>query len=236
MDGNKNRETGFAGIGKRIDDFKTGGGAEDATAWEQATAESQQQDKQESVKQETTQKVYTPRAEKKPWPSFRLSFAKVFWGIIAIAIIIASIFSQNNDKKKTTYTPSGGTSTPTSSPSFNDDDMVTVGQYRCSRYHHNRAEELNPNVFEKQDIERQQRILNGERDALDLLKRQIETDYVDNYSRDSVNQHNMLVSDYNSRLEIFRLNVGNMQRRIDNYNARVNNYNNYLINNCSKAY
>lgn len=226
----EDKDIGFSGIGKRIENLKDDNSIEDTAAWKQET-ETPQQIKADSTKKQVTPKIYRQKTRL----PFRLSFAKVFWGIIAI-VIIASLFSQNNDKKKTTYSPSSGTSTPSFSPISNDDDTVTVGQYRCSRYYHNRSEELKPSIFEKQDIERQQRILNSESDALDLLKTQIETDYVDHYSQSSVNQHNMMVRDYNSRLKIFRINDSNLQRKIDNYNAQVNNYNNYLMTNCRKAY
>jgi len=226
----EDKDIGFSGIGKRIENLKDDNSIEDTATWKQET-ETPQQIKADSTKKQGTPKIYRQKTRL----PFRLSFAKVFWGIIAI-VIIASLFSQNNDKKKTTYSPSSGTSTPSFSPISNDDDTVTVGQYRCSRYHHNRSEELKPSIFEKQDIERQQRILNSESDALDLLKTQIETDYVDHYSQSSVNQHNMMVRDYNSRLKIFRINDSNLQRKIDNYNAQVNNYNNYLMTNCRKAY
>jgi hypothetical protein len=227
----ENNDIGFSGIGRRIENLKDDISTEDTAAWKQET-ETPQQTNPEGAKQQSTPKVYVPSSKQKTGSSFRLSFSKVFWGIIAV-VIIASMFSQNDDKKKTTYTPSGGTSTPPySSPASKDDDTVAVGQYRCTRYHYNRSEELKPSIVEKQDIERQQRILKNESDAIDLLKTQIETDYVDNYSQSSVNQHNMLVRDYNSRLKMFRMNVSNMQRKIDNYNAQVNTYNNYLMTNC----
>jgi hypothetical protein len=219
MSEKQDKETGFAGIGKRIDDLKAGGSTEDAKAWQQATSEPQQA-KQESVKQETTQKVYTPNPEKKTGLPFRLSFAKVFWCIVALVIIL-SMFSENKNKKSN-YKPSGRTSTQYSSPSSIDDDYVTVGQYRCSRYHHNKAQEFQPSVYEKQSIE-------SESSALASLKIEIETDYVDRYSQSSIDRHNMLIDDYNSRLQSHQINI-------DNYNRQVTAHNNYLINNCSKAY
>ncbi len=251
MSDKENTNIGFSGIGKRIDDLKNNINTEDTTDWKQEIeTETPRQTEQLSQEKQSSPKIYKQKAGL----SFRLSLGKVFWGIIAI-VIVASIFSQNNDKKKTDYaSPPVTVPAPAPEPAIvpkppldllpdkktapppSDEDFVTEGQYRCSRYHHNRAQELKPSIVEKQDIERQQRILNKESDALDLLKTQIETDYVDHYSQSSVNQHNMLVRDYNSRLEMFRINVSNLQRRIDNYNAKITNYNNYLMNNCRKAY
>ncbi|MBT9167923.1 MAG: hypothetical protein DDT19_01267 [Syntrophomonadaceae bacterium] len=216
----EDKDIGFSGIGKRIDNLKDDISTEDTAAWKQET-ETPQETKPEGAKQQNTTKVYVPSSKQKA-PSFRLSFSKVFWGIIVV-VIIALMFSQNDDKKKTTYTPSGGISTPPYSPppSYND-DTVTVGQYRCSRYHHNRAQELEPSSYEKQAIKR-------ESNALDSLKLEIETMYVDRYSQSSIDHYNMLVNDYNSREQ-------NHQRNIDRYNNKVATYNNYLMSNCSRAY
>jgi hypothetical protein len=220
VDDSEEVNTGFAGIGKRIEDLTTSGSTEDAKAWKQATAEPQQEN-QESLKQETTQKVYPPRKENKTGPSFRLSFAKVFWGIVGLVIIV-SVLSGNYNKKTSNYKPDGRTSPQYSTPSSVDDDFVTVGQYRCTRYQHNRAQELNPTDYEKQSIE-------SEQSALASLKIGIETNYVDRNSQDSVDRHNMLVGDYNSRLQSHQWNI-------DRYNNKVATYNNYLMSNCSRAY
>lgn len=216
----EDKDIGFSGIGRRIENLKADISTEDTAAWKQET-ETPQETKPEGAKQQSTPKVYVPSSKQKA-PSFRLSFSKVFWGIIVV-VIIALMFSQNNDKKKTTYTPNGGISTPPYSPppSYND-GTVTVGQYRCSRYHHDKAQELLPSVYEKLSIE-------SESSASASLKIEIETDYVDHYSQSSIDRHNMLVNDYNSRQQ-------SLQRSIDSYNSKVNAYNNYLMSNCSKAY
>jgi hypothetical protein len=226
----KDKEIGFAGIGRRIRNLKDEITPEDKAAWKQTT-EKPSQAKPDYEKLEGKPKKYAPQRAGFP---FRLSFAKVFWAFIAI-VIIASIFSQN-ENKKTNYTTGNPTPMQSSFPSSVDEEVLTDGQYRCTQDHHNRAEELKPSTSEMQEIERQQRILNSEEDALVLLKKQIETDYVDHYSQSSVDKHNMLIENYNSRLQLFRINVQNLDRRIDNYNAQVNNYNNYLMTNCRKEY
>lgn len=109
---------------------------------------------------------------------------------------------------------------------------LTDGQYKCDQYNNNMAQKLKPDMAEKEDIERRQQIMNEENDALDLLKKQIDNDYVNSYSQSDVTRHNMLVKEYNSRINIFRVDVSNMQKRIMDYNTQVNNYNSYLKTNC----
>lgn len=220
MSEEKDKNIGFLGIGKRIENLKDDISTEDTVAWKQETkTETPRQTKADSTKKQSPPKreIYKQKAGL----PFRLSFAKVFWGVIAI-VIIASMFSQNNDKKKTTYTPSSSAPTQRSVPSSFDDDIVTDGQYRCSRYHYNRGEELKPSAYEKQSIE-------IENNALTSLKIEIETTYVDHSSQSSIDHYNMIVNDYNLRLELHRLNVAS-------YNNKVETYNNYLMSNCRKAY
>lgn len=212
----KEKKTGFESIGERIENLKDNIGESDATSAPKTSKPSQQ-----TKTAASTPKVYSKPIKYKGSPSFRLSFAKVFWGIIAI-VIIASLFSQSNNKKKANYTPSSRPSTQHSVPSSVDDDFVAVGQYRCSRYHHNRAEELKPNDYEKQSIE-------SEKNALTSLEIEIETTYVDHSSQSSIDHYNMIVNDYNLRLELHRLNIAS-------FNNKVDTYNNYLMSNCRKAY
>lgn len=229
---------GFGAIGKRIADLKASSSMDDKKAWKQAIAEPQQGE-QESAKQEATQADYTPKVEKKAGPSFKFSFATAFWVIVGLAILV-SIFSEINNKKTTDYKPSTPSSqqytippstdsykpitqtNPQYSPSVtNDQDLVTVGKYTCTRSHHMRAQELKPSDSEEQSIK-------SDQTALDSLKTQIETNIVDRYSQYSVDRHNQLIDDYNSKNQ-------SIQSRIDQYNNRVNTYNNYLMSNCSRA-
>lgn len=225
----ENNEIGFAGIGKRIENLNANIDAESTTDWKQET-EIPRQTNTDSANKQGPPKIY----KQKIGLPFKLSFAKVFWGIVAI-VIIASMFSQNNYKKKTNDTPTNPTP-QRSAPPPAADDVITNGQYRCSRYNHNRAQELEPTIFEKQDIERQQNILNNERQDVEVLKNQIETMHVDRYSQESIDSYNMLVNKYNIRLEEFNINVNALQKKIDNYNSKVNIYNNYMMANCRKAY
>ena len=82
---NKNpveENTGFAGIGKRIEDLESSDSFEDVNAWKQI-AEERVQKKSESIDNETLQETYTSKSEKNTVPFFRLSFAKIFWVLSA---------------------------------------------------------------------------------------------------------------------------------------------------------
>lgn len=230
MSEEQDKDVGFSGIGHRINNLDDDITPQDKAVWEHET-EKVTRSKPADGKQKSKPKRYAPQSA---GFTFRVSFAKVFWGIIAIGIIV-SIFSQS-EKRETNNTISNPTSTQSFSPSSVEGEFITDGQYRCTQYHHNRAEELKPNTFEMQEMDRQQRILNSEEEALVLLQGQIETDYVDYYSQSSVDQHNMLVDSYNSRLAILRGKAENLEIRIDKYNAQVDVYNNYLMTNCRKAY
>lgn len=232
----ENKKTGFDSIGERIE----GSSKNDVGSIETKSPPTSTRQAQTESSNHRTSEVYTPSPKQNVGPSFRLSGAKVFWGVIALLVII-SMFSQNNDKEKPKYTSNSrdvsSTTPPQSSvPATNDDDTIIEGQYRCSRYIHNKAQELKPSLVKKEDIERQQRIQDAESDNLNLLKTQIDATDIDQYSQISVNEYNAVISDYNSRLEVFRINTNNLQSRIDNYNAEINAYNNYLMRNCKKAY
>lgn len=231
----ENKKTGFDSIGERIDS------SEDDVCLIEAKKQriSTRQPQTQSANDQTSE-AYTPSPKRQVVSSFRLSFTKVFWGVVALLVII-SMFSQNSDKKNPNYTSndrdvSSSAPSPRSAPATDDDDTVTEGQYRCSRYIHNKAQELKPSLAEKDDIERQQRIIDAENHYLNLSRTQIDTTDVDQYSQVSINGYNALISDYNSRLERFRINSDHLQSRIDNYNVGITAYNNYLMINCKKAY
>jgi len=233
MSEKEDKDIGFSGIGKRIENLKDDVSSKDTTTTTQIK-KVRQHTKSNSVKQQTAE-VYTSTIKQKVRPSFKLSFGKVFWGIVAI-VIIASIFSQNNDKKKINDTPSSNIPSQHSAQSFFDDDIVTKGRYRCSSYHNNKADRLKPSAFEEQEIKRLQNILESEGNKLARLKTKIDTTYVDNYSQESVDRYNLLVDNYNSRLEMYKANYRDFERKVESYDAKVNKYNNYLIANCRKAY
>lgn len=228
----ENKKTGFDSIGKRIE----GSSKDDVSSIEAKSPPTSTRQAQTESSNHRTSEVYTPSPKQNVGPSFRLSGAKVFWGVIALLVII-SMFSQNSDKKKPNYTSNGSSrQSPRSVTSTYDDDTVTEGQYRCSRYNHNKAQELKPSLVEKDDIERRQRFLDAENNNLSVLKRQIDFTNVDQYSQASVDEYNALISDYDSRLEVLRINTNSLQNRIDDYNAKIADYNNYLMANCKKAY
>ncbi|MBI5639584.1 MAG: hypothetical protein HZA17_04075 [Nitrospirae bacterium] len=226
----EDKDIGFASIGRRIAELKKGDNTEDVNALGQATEETIRV-KQETLKQDTAQRILASRTEQTPSSIFldtlipksiltSPTIAIVFWGIVAV-VIVGSIFS-GSDNKKADDKPSDQTASQYSPSPATDDDIVTVGQFRCTQVHHNKAQELKPSDYEKQSIE-------NEQSALNSLKIDIETDYVDHYSQSSIDRHNMLIDDYNSRLQRARWNM-------NSFNNKVVTYNNYLINNCRRAY
>jgi serine/threonine protein kinase len=124
------------------------------------------------------------------------------------------------EKSPSVITPSSVSAPKRSTPASADQDLITVGKYLCKRNHYNRAQELDPPQDEKISID-------IEREALASMKREIETDYVDNYSQDSVDRHNALIEEFNSRRR--KMNIS-----IERYNAKVKIHNDYLMNNCSR--
>ena len=93
----EDNEIGFAGIGKRIENLNNNDLDIKDTDWKQKvkTEIPRQTNTDSTNKQEPPPKIYKQRIGL----PFKLSFAKVFWGIVVIVIIV-SIFSQNNYKKK----------------------------------------------------------------------------------------------------------------------------------------
>jgi len=238
MAGDEEKKVGFESIGKRIESLKEDIIVKDTANPQKETKKPQQTKPESDIKQESTPKTSTTSTTQKGGSSFTVSFGKLFWVIIAIVILV-SFFSQDNDKKKTNYSrnnnaPAQRSVSPTALPS--DKYVSTYGKFRCSSYQHNMAQTLLPRLNEKQDIEELQNFIKSEGNELDQLNTQIEITHVNNYSQSSVDYHNMLVNDYNSKLETYKINAINLQRKIDSYSAKIADYNNYLMANCKKAY
>jgi hypothetical protein len=200
--------TGFAGIGKRIDDLKTGSGTEDAKAWKQATAEPQQE-KPESVKQEATQKVYTPKPEKKTRPSSSFSFAKVFLVIVGLLILISffSKGSNNTSSNRSTQpsAPSAPTETQTNYPSPTTNARLSEEIPPVGSGHSLTTSQIRYCIYQKQRIE----IIRG---------------LLDSANSYHINNFNELVDDYNSRCSSFRYRRGSLQsvqQELGNANSQL---------------
>ncbi|MBU0570054.1 hypothetical protein KKB40_04740 [Patescibacteria group bacterium] len=140
------------------------------------------------------------------------------------------IFSDNNSTSNTNignYTP------PSVNQALSNNDMVMIGEYRCSRYNYDKAVALAPSESEQQ--------INTDRNALEYrynelvrLKKEIDSSYVnEDLSQYEINQYNAMVNEYNSKLASYKRDGISFDSRVDTYNAQIEARNNYLRNNCT---
>lgn len=154
------------------------------------------------------------------------------WGI-GIAVVIGLIFfgvlfSEDNSSSSSNYTPSTSNNNSVYS---DDDDMIRVGEYMCSRYHYNRATELEP---DDSTFTLEQNLLVRRGNEIDRLANEIKYSHVNEYSSQwEIDEYNIKVDEYNRKLNSYNRDVSNLDSNIDQYNARVETYNNYLIQNCT---
>ena len=155
------------------------------------------------------------------------------WGI-GIAVVFGLVFfgAIFSDDTSTSSNYTAPTSNSNSSYS-NNDDMVTIGEYSCSRYHYNRAVELDPSESEwSLNLEQSQLASRGR--EIDRLANEIESSYVTEYSPQwQINEYNAKIDEYNSKLTSYNRDVANIDVRIDAYNAKIERHNNYLVENCT---
>jgi len=148
------------------------------------------------------------------------------WGI-GIAVVVGLVFFG-------ALFSDGGSSTPSSTRNTsysNSNDLVSVGEYMCSQYHANRADELEPSDL---SLSIEQSSLESRGNEIDRLANEIQYSTVNEYSPQwQINEYNAKVDEYNRKLAAYNRDVDNMQPRIDSYNRKVEIYNNYLIENCT---
>lgn len=174
----------------------------------------------------------TEETKRDPYKLFKsISDSGKKW-IIGIAIVGAIVLFGVFSEDSTSTTPTSN-STVTSSQ---DDDLIQTGQYRCSKYHHSRAGELEPSATDDATLDSKTAQLDSESDRMDSEKYQIENEYVDEYDQWSIDQHNERIDDYNSRLQSYRNRAQSHEADIDNYNTQVETYNNYLEANCTRSH
>ena len=151
--------------------------------------------------------------------------------VLFIGWAIFSDGGESSSSATNTYTP------PASSQSFNgDDDNVMVGEYSCSRYHYNQAVALEPDESEQQ-IDIASSALEYRTNALERLKAEIDSSYVNDYSPQwEIDEFNEKVDEYNSLLPVYKRDVSALDSRINRYNAQIQTHNNYLVANCTKRY
>lgn len=155
--------------------------------------------------------------------------------IAAIILGIGTIILVNNNSPPQPTTWSPPVITPNvRSPASSGNDTVAVGQYRCSRYNSNRADQLRP--MNSPELDAEQRALQRRSDALASLQLKIESDPVSQYSPQSaIDQNNEMIDQYNLLLRSYRSNSSRLQMKINQFNARVEAYNAYLLAHCTKS-
>jgi hypothetical protein len=170
---------------------------------------------------------------------------------------------QSSSSSSSTNTQQAGNPSTPATIQKSDDDYVIVGQYRCTRYNSQKADELRPNAdlntridvesralkYESSEIETEQASIESESAEIDLLSSDINTDYVDRTDQSSIDDHNSKIDDYNSKLQAYRYRIAGYNSKIeehrtktanhsalvDQYNAQVEVYNNFLQANCTKC-
>lgn len=150
--------------------------------------------------------------------------------LVVLALVVFNVNSGNNSETTDRSNPDTASSQPNvlSAPQSND-DYIAVGQYLCSRSHHNTVQNLKPDQTEEQAIKANEARLKTEIDEIKRLNAEIDSYEIDRDSQSSIDNYNNLVNDYNSRIKLHRINVADQKKRIDNYNVQVETYNNYLI-------
>jgi hypothetical protein len=143
------------------------------------------------------------------------------------------IFSDNGSSSNSTSNTNTYTD-PASSQASNNDLMI--GQYSCSRYHYDQVVALDPDETEQQ-VENARIALETRSNALERIKNQIDSSYVNDYSDQwEIDQYNELVDEYNSKLPAYKRDSAALDARIDRYNTQIQKHNNYLTANCTKKY
>lgn len=131
---------------------------------------------------------------------------------------------------------SGTNSSYTTKTQDTSEDTVRNGQYRCSSYHSNQADLLNPDESEEH-MTLAQNLLEQRSNEMDRIKNEIDNSYVnESSSQYEIDNYNEKIDTYNAKLASYKRDANNMSARIDNYNEQIQIHNNYLITNCTKAY
>ncbi|MFA7377220.1 MAG: hypothetical protein WCZ15_00200 [Patescibacteria group bacterium] len=165
-----------------------------------------------------------------------------------VIIFLSSIFDDNSTTSSNSNslgTKPIQTTKPTTSPSSDnpflsnfandDEEYVIVGEYSCSIYHANKADEIQPSKLSESLLDSRRTELENRADELDRLSAEIKNTYVNEYSQWSIDNYNSKVDSYNVKFFVYEADVEKFENDIDAYNIKVNKYNNYLENNCTKV-
>lgn len=162
---------------------------------------------------------------KRNWKTILIASSLVF-----VVVLIAAIEDGGTSVPNTA--PASSSATRAESASSSEDD-VEYGEYRCSRYHYDKAVALSPTENE-QSIKNTQLSMDSRSNELDRLKNEIEYSEANEYSPQYViDAHNEKINAYNSKLAAYKLDAANLDSRIDKFNSQVAAHNDYLVRNCS---
>jgi len=145
-----------------------------------------------------------------------------------VVLFFVWVIFSDDSSSSSNYTPPTSNS---NSAYFSDDDLVQVGEYMCSRYHYNKADELEP---DESALTFEQNLLISSGNEVDRLANELEYSYVNEYSAQwEIDEYNAKVAEYNRKLTSYNRDAESMDSKIDRHNERVEIYNNYLIQNCT---
>jgi len=158
--------------------------------------------------------------KKKPDSDYKKGPSKAWMWVLGVIgfFIIIGIFSGDNNSTSTSNSTNG---------------LVQVGQYMCSTYYADQADNMAPPSYQKSSLDSTSSELDSRGTALDSEKAQIENEYVDETNQYSINTHNAKVDDYNYRLQQYKNDLSSYNSSVNAYNAKIDAYNNYLRTNCT---
>jgi len=177
----------------------------------------------QSIRQEAEKVPEPSRSTKWNWKTISIVVG------VAIIIIWVGAYEENNSPTSTNIPP---TTSQVKSVSTGD-DSVEYGEYRCSRYHYDKAVSLSPSESE-QALKSAQLSMENRANELERLQGEIENSYVSEYSSQwEIDDYNDTVNTYNAKLTSYKRDSAALDTRIDRFNTQVAAHNNYLMQNCT---
>ncbi len=139
-------------------------------------------------------------------------------GVIVLSVVVGIFLGDSNN-------------TSTTSPTNNG--LVQVGQYMCSTYYADQADNMAPSSYQKSSLDSTSSKLDSRGTALDSEKFQIKNEYVDETNQYNIDAYNAKVDDYNYRFQQYENDLSSYNSSVNAYNTKIDAYNNYLRTNCT---
>lgn len=147
-------------------------------------------------------------------------------GGVLFALMIIGALSDSTTSTSTT----SSSSRTTTGPSNN----VQVGQYSCSSYNSDRADDLKPD-YSCDAIDKESTALDVRIAALESLGNRIENMQVDEYDQASVDSYNALLANYKTTRARLDADIATYNAKLTRCNSQVGTYNAFLENNCTRS-